>query len=76
MPQDREGPSHAKLPGLLLKNLTGLSSEDRRELYSVISSLYFLRLQADYVPSAIVGEGEATNARGLMLKAIRLLRGR
>ena len=76
MPHDREGPSHAKLPSLLLNNLTALSSTQRRELHSVISRLYFLRLQADYLPSACVGKGEAMNAQSLMLKAIGLLKGR
>lgn len=76
MPSGWEGPSHARLPDLLLNNLTAIPVGRRRELYSVVNRLYYLRLQADYMPSAHLREGEATSARGLMFRAIDLLKAR
>ena len=73
MPSGREGPSHKKLPHLLLNNLTALPMVDRQKLYSLVGTLYFLRLEADYMPSVCLSEGEARNSMGLMRNAMSLL---
>jgi uncharacterized protein (UPF0332 family) len=73
MPAGREGPSHAQLPDLVLKHLKVLEGTKRRELFSVISQLYYLRIQADYMPSQGISFGEAKEAHGLMIKAFKFL---
>lgn len=76
MPKDREGPSHSKLPDLIVNNLTGIAYEIRWKLRVVVTALRDLRIMADYMPSASVGENDARSALSLMKDAFDGLGGR
>lgn len=72
-PADREGWGHRQLPDLLAVHLNRLGSRQRWELFGLLTTLYNLRLMADYIPAADVGEHEARTALGLMHPIARLL---
>jgi uncharacterized protein (UPF0332 family) len=75
MPADREGPSHAKLPGMAANNLREISHSLRWQLARVIATMYKLRIMADYMPSVVVEEAEARLSLGEMNHAFRILAG-
>jgi uncharacterized protein (UPF0332 family) len=74
MSADRDGPSHATLPGLVENNLTIMRVQDRPGVSSRLRTLYALRLTADYFPSVPVGESDAQQALHLMAEVFRRLK--
>ena len=75
MPKGREGPSHAKLPELIVDNLSRIGYEIRWKLRGTITQLRDLRIMADYMPSSSVGEDDARSALSLMKQAFDCLGG-
>lgn len=73
MPAGREGPSHARLPQLVVDHLGGIDRADRGRLFGLIQLLYNLRLIADYRPTSDVQDGEGRNAYSAMRDSFRLM---
>ena len=65
MPKDWEGPSHAKIAGLICEKLTFLH-DLRWRIFHWIRALYALRIDADYRPSMDMGGAHARLAISLM----------
>jgi uncharacterized protein (UPF0332 family) len=72
MPAGQEGPSHAKLPGLLETHLTQLKDQ-RWVAAGLVRKLYKMRLMADYQPSVPMDDGDARNTLSMMMRAFHLL---
>jgi len=66
MPRTREGPSHKRLPFLVAQHLMELSASIRWRLFSRISRLYTMRLNADYYASVPVVGRDARSAMGML----------
>jgi len=59
---------------MVTEHLIALDERRRRELFGMITTMYNLRILADYVPSTSIEEADARHAGGLMLKVTRLLK--
>ncbi len=68
MPQQREGPTHHKLRGMVEFNLRHLPLALRLALSRMIGRLYTLRVSADYKPSAQIDARDAREAIAIMNK--------
>jgi uncharacterized protein (UPF0332 family) len=72
-PTGQEGPSHAKLPGMIESHLK-YAGDIRWRLSGLITRLYNLRVIADYRPSDNVADGEARYAAVMMQQVFGLMR--
>ena len=55
-------PAHGDLPNLILSNLGGLPEGKRRLVRQALLRLWKQRIDADYVPSALIDRNMALNA--------------
>ena len=55
-PEDREGPSHEKLPTMASDYLTRLAFRERQRVESSLERLYVRRIEADYKMSFTVDD--------------------
>lgn len=72
-PTNREGPSHAKLPGLVETHLMRVG-QMRWRVSELSRGLYSMRLIADYRPSEEVGDGDAREAVRMMRQVFVLMK--
>lgn len=68
----REGPTHARLPGLVETHLSH-AGDVRWRVSELVRGLYKARLDADYVPSRDIGAGDAREAVRMMAEVFRLM---
>lgn len=66
MPENREGPSHARLRPLIETSMPNMIREKRVKLSELMGRLYTLRIDADYKPSIKVEDADAREAMSLM----------
>jgi uncharacterized protein (UPF0332 family) len=72
MPAGREGPSHTRLPDLVVDQLKRLSKSLRWRVAGMVRGLYNRRLSADYRPSVRIGNAQARGAANAMTEVFRL----
>lgn len=73
IPDMREGPAHRAVRPLIENNLTGMGSDERRQLSNLLGRMYVLRIDADYRPSVSVSPRDAREAQAMMDRVFRIL---
>lgn len=66
-------PTHNELPNFIMSNLGGISMDERHKIRKAVAKLFKARTDADYVPTASVGQDEAFSAVRQMNIVFRIL---